>query len=87
MVDLRWVEGPVHCIDLVDEHRKVLGYVGPLSAGARGYVIQSGSEWPPRFAAFADHESEETARAWVEAEVSARSIRPVRIIRDPVHAA
>ncbi|AIQ89139.1 MULTISPECIES: hypothetical protein [Methylobacterium] len=82
MPDLRWTEGPVHCTDLVDGTGKVFGYVGPCAAGMRGYVVQSGSEWPPRPAAFADHPAADAARAWVEAEVSARAFRPVRIIRE-----
>jgi hypothetical protein len=81
MPDLRWIEGPVHCTDLVDETGKVFGYVGPVSTGARGYIVQSGSEWPPRPAAFADHATADTARAWVEAEVAARAFQPVRIVR------
>ncbi|MDE3749471.1 hypothetical protein [Methylobacterium radiotolerans] len=84
MPDLRWTEGPVHCTDLVDGTGKVFGYVGPCAAGIRGYVVQSGSEWPPRPAAFADHPAAAAARAWVEAAVSARAFRPVRILRKDV---
>ncbi|MDP4002163.1 hypothetical protein [Methylobacterium sp. NEAU K] len=83
MPDLRWVDGPLHCSDLVNETGKVFGYVGPIAKGARGYIVQSGSEWPPRFAAFADHPTAEAARVWVEAEVAVRSIGPVRIDRGP----
>jgi hypothetical protein len=82
MPDLRWADGPVHCTDLVDGTGKVFGYVGPAAGGMRGYVVQSGSEWPPRPPAYADHPSMDAARAWVEAEVAARAFRPVRIIRD-----
>ncbi|KAA0113784.1 hypothetical protein CIW48_29410 [Methylobacterium sp. P1-11] len=82
MPDLRWIEGPVHCTDLVDGTGKVFGYVGPCAAGTRGYVVQSGSEWPPRPAAFTDHSAAATARVWVEAEVAARAFRPVRILRE-----
>ncbi len=81
MPDLRWTEGPVHCTDLVDGTGKVFGYVGPVTAGTRGYVVQSGSEWPPRPPAYADHPSPAKARTWVETEVAARAFRPVRIIR------
>ena len=81
MPDLRWVDGPVHCTDLVDETGKVFGYVGPIAGGVRGYVVQSGSEWPPRCAGFADHPDPEAARAWVEAAVATRSVRPVRVAR------
>ena len=82
MPDLRWTHGPTHCTDLVDGTRKVFGYVGPRAGGARGYVVQAGSEWPPRPAAFTDHDSTEAARAWVEAEITARALQPVRIIQD-----
>jgi hypothetical protein len=82
MPDLRWTEGPVHCSDLVDGTGKVFGYVGPRGIGQRGYVVQAGSEWPPRPAAFSDHLSAEAARTWVEAEITARAVRPVRILRD-----
>ncbi|MGU3664972.1 hypothetical protein ACLBX9_12365 [Methylobacterium sp. A49B] len=82
MPDLRWTEGPVHCTDLVDATGKVYGYVGPRVVGARGYVVQAGSEWPPRPAAFSDHTSTDSARAWVAAEVAARAIQPIRILRD-----
>jgi hypothetical protein len=82
MPDLRWADGPVHCTDLVDGTGKVFGYVGPVASGTRGYVVQSGSEWPPRPPAYADHPAMDTARAWVEAEVAVRAFRPVRIIRD-----
>lgn len=82
MPDLRWTDGPAHCSDLVDGTGKVFGYVGPRATGVRGYVVQAGSEWPPRPAAFADHPAPDAARAWVEAEVAARAIRPVRILRD-----
>ncbi|MCJ2057682.1 hypothetical protein MKL09_14085 [Methylobacterium sp. J-048] len=82
MPDLRWVAGPVHCTDLVDENGKVFGYVGPLATGARGYIAQSGSEWPPRPAAFTDHPDTEAARVWVVAEVARRSFRPIQVIRD-----
>ena len=82
MPDLRWVAGPVHCTDLVDAFGKVFGYVGPCSTGARGYVVQSGSEWPPRPAAFTDHAHADAARLWVETEIAARSLRPIRVIRD-----
>jgi hypothetical protein len=85
MPDLRWIEGPLHCTDLVDGTGKVFGYVGTRAAGMRGYVVQSGSEWPPRFAAFTDHPSVDEARAWVEAAVAARAFRPVRILRDNDH--
>lgn len=81
MPDLRWIEGPLHCTDLVDETGKVLGYVGPRAGGLRGYVVQSGSEWPPRSPAFTDHPAADAARAWVEAAVAARAVRPVRILR------
>ncbi|MHB2208511.1 hypothetical protein [Methylobacterium sp. CM6257] len=47
----------------MDETGKVFGYVGPVSTGARGYIVKSGSEWPPRPAAFADHATADTARA------------------------
>ena len=81
MPDLRWTEGPVQCADLVDATGKVFGYVGPRAAGFRGYLVQAGSEWPPRPAAFADHASVEAAHAWVEGAVAARAVRPVRIVR------
>lgn len=68
--DLRWIDGPVHCTDLVDKTGQILGYVGPTANGVRGYVIQARSEWPPRFAAMSDHASDEAARAWVEAEIA-----------------
>jgi len=82
MPDLRWTAGPVHCSDLVDATGKVFGYVGPRAGGARGYLVQAGSEWPPRPAAFTDHPSAEAARGWVEGAVAARAVRPVRIVRD-----
>jgi hypothetical protein len=80
MRELRWIAGPVHCADLVDTQGKVFGYCGPTAVGIRGYVVQAGSEWPPRPAAFADHASAEAARLWVEAAVVARALRPVRIM-------
>lgn len=67
---LRWIDGPVHCTDLVDATGQIFGYVGPTAMGVRGYVIQARSEWPPRPAAMSDHASDEAARAWVEAEVA-----------------
>ncbi|SDM99716.1 hypothetical protein SAMN05216360_10515 [Methylobacterium phyllostachyos] len=70
MSELRWIEGPVHCTDLVNGTGRVLGYVGPTAKGVRGYVVQSSSEWPPRFASKRDHGSDEAARAWVEAEIA-----------------
>lgn len=73
--DFRWVEGPVGCTDLIDAAGQVRGYVGPTARGTRGYVVQSGSEWPPRPAAFADHPTDGAARAWVEARISGRNGR------------
>jgi len=70
MTVLRWIDGPVHCEDLVDDQGIVRGYVGPTAKGVRGYVTRPGSEWPPRFAAFADHPTHQAARAWVEAEIA-----------------
>ena len=87
MSDLRWTEGPVQCADLVDATGKVFGYVGPRMAGFRSYLVQAGSEWPPRPAAFADHASAEAARGWVEDAVVARAVRPVRIVQDAHPAA
>ncbi|MCJ2093288.1 hypothetical protein MKK67_12425 [Methylobacterium sp. J-072] len=86
MPDLHWQEGPVHCTDLMDAFGKVFGYVGPCSNGVRGYVVQSGSEWPPRPAAFTDHADAEAARSWVEAEVARRSFRPIRVTEGPPDA-
>jgi hypothetical protein len=81
MLDLGWIEGLVHCANLVGGFGKVFGYVGPRSTGARGYVVPSRSEWPPRPAAFSDHANASAARIWGEAEVATRSFRPIRVIR------
>jgi hypothetical protein len=70
MPDLRWVRDGAGFTDYLDAEGMIHGYIGPVTAGVRGYVFDRRPDGRPSYSAITDHPTDAAARVHVEAEVA-----------------